>query len=166
VLLATFIGGVTFFIGPIVGALVFTIFTVLLSDFTRAWQLYLGVFFVALVMLAPNGLAGLVLVNLRVLRAHCFSRLRGPYLGVIGAGLVLSVGAVMMVEMAYHLSLNFAKGPEIALFGLPVDATRVENWILAATLVGAGTAAELHMWRRFRYTWNEIQGRLARGEGP
>ena len=55
VLLAAFIGGAAFFFGPILGAIVFVFFAVALSEYTKAWQLYLGVFFVLLVMYAPGG---------------------------------------------------------------------------------------------------------------
>jgi branched-chain amino acid transport system permease protein len=43
VLLFTFIGGIGFFFGPI-GAILGVFLTVMLSDFTKAWQLYLGYF--------------------------------------------------------------------------------------------------------------------------
>ena len=65
VLLAAFIGGALFFFGPILGAMVFVFFAVALSEYTQAWHLYLGVFFVLLVMFAPGGLASLILLNLQ-----------------------------------------------------------------------------------------------------
>ena len=39
---------------------------VLLSEWTQAWQLYLGLTFVLMVMYAPGGFAGLIMMNLRV----------------------------------------------------------------------------------------------------
>ncbi|MCE2970987.1 MAG: branched-chain amino acid ABC transporter permease, partial [Burkholderiales bacterium] len=97
VLLAAFIGGAAFFFGPILGAVVFVLFAVALSEFTKAWQLYLGLFFVLLVMFAPGGLASLILMNLRVLKFRKFARLRDPYFGVIAAAAVLAAGVVMLV---------------------------------------------------------------------
>ena len=47
-LLFTFLGGVTFFFGPIIGAVLMVIATVLLSELTSAWLLYLGLIFVAM----------------------------------------------------------------------------------------------------------------------
>jgi len=41
------------------------------------------VFFVALVMFAPGGLASLLLMNLRVMKFGKFKRLRDPYVGVL-----------------------------------------------------------------------------------
>lgn len=41
-LLFTFLGGATFFFGPIIGAILMVLAFVLLSEFTKAWLLYLG----------------------------------------------------------------------------------------------------------------------------
>ena len=61
--LFTFIGGVGFFFGPLIGAILGVFLTVMLSDFTKAWQLYLGVFFIVIVMYAPGGIASLLMLN-------------------------------------------------------------------------------------------------------
>jgi hypothetical protein len=39
---------------------------VLLSEFTKAWLLYLGLVFLFMVMYAPGGIASLIMMNLRV----------------------------------------------------------------------------------------------------
>lgn len=54
VLFAAYIGGIGFFIGPIVGAIFVTILSLGLSDLTTVWQLYFGLFFIAVVMYAPR----------------------------------------------------------------------------------------------------------------
>ena len=54
VFLAYGVGGI---FGPILGAVVFVFFAFALSEYTPAWHLYLGVFFVLLVMFAPGGLS-------------------------------------------------------------------------------------------------------------
>ena len=46
VLMATYIGGPGFFIGPIVGAIFVTYLLLALSDLTAVWQLYFGLFFI------------------------------------------------------------------------------------------------------------------------
>src|SRR6185437_9551827 len=65
-LLFTFLGGATFFFGPIIGAVLMVVALVLLSEFTKAWLLYLGLIFVFMVMYAPGGIASLIMMNLRV----------------------------------------------------------------------------------------------------
>ncbi|MFO1337230.1 MAG: branched-chain amino acid ABC transporter permease [Burkholderiaceae bacterium] len=84
-LLFTFLGGATFFFGPIIGAVLLVLSLGLLSDITPAWQIYLGFIFLFMVMYAPGGVASLVMMN------SCggfgkLRRLRTAYLALGGAG--------------------------------------------------------------------------------
>jgi branched-chain amino acid transport system permease protein len=160
VLLAAFIGGVAFFFGPILGAIVFTMFAVALSEFTKAWQLYLGVFFVLLVMFAPGGLSSLILMNLRVLKFRKFRRLRDPYFGVILSALALAFGCVVLIEMTYHRTLDFALGPQIQLFGFPFYTDHAESWVFAVSVFVGGALAFTYARSRFKAVWDEIQGEI------
>ena len=160
VLLATFIGGAMFFFGPILGAVIFVFFAVALSDYTKAWQFYLGVFFVAMVMFAPGGVASLILMNLRVMKHRLFARLRDPYAGVLLSGLILLVGVVMVVEMSYHLTLNFASGSKMRLFGFPIDSAAPEIWLLAIGVLVAGAASFEAMRRYFAREWGAVQAEI------
>ena len=157
VLLATFIGGATFFFGPILGAVIFIFFAVALSDYTKAWQFYLGVFFGAMVMYAPGGVASLILMNLRVVKYRVFGRLRDPYVGVLLSGLVLLLGVVMVVEMSYHLTLDFAAGSRMTLLGFDVDSAAPETWVLAAGVLVAGALSFDAMRRDFVREWGAVQ---------
>jgi branched-chain amino acid transport system permease protein len=156
VLLAAFIGGALFFFGPILGAVVFVFFAFALSEYTPAWHLYLGVFFVLLVMFAPGGLSSLILLNLRVAKFGRFRRLRDPYVGVLGAGVDLAAGIVLLIEMTYHLTLGIGTGTQVRVFGFPFDTARGESWVFATVLVAAGGIAFEYMRRRFRREWSAI----------
>ncbi|HLS56003.1 MAG TPA: branched-chain amino acid ABC transporter permease [Zeimonas sp.] len=157
VLVATFIGGAMFFFGPILGAVISVFFAVALSDYTKAWQFYLGVFFVAMVMYAPGGVASLILMNLRVMKYRLFGRLRDPYVGVLLSGLVLLLGVVMVVEMSYHLTLNFTAGSTMKLLGFHVDSAAPETWVLAAGVLVAGALSFDAMRRNFVREWGAVQ---------
>jgi branched-chain amino acid transport system permease protein len=157
VLLAAFIGGVSFFFGPILGAVVFIFFSIALSEYTKAWQLYLGAFFVILVMFAPGGLSSLILMNLRVMKFRKFGALLDPYFGVIVSGVALALGLALVVEMTYHLTLDIALGPQVRFFGFALDTQRLEAWVLAITLVGASFAAFEYTRRQFKAEWDRIQ---------
>ena len=87
VLIATFIGGTGFFFGPILGSVAFIFFVVALSGFTQAWLLYLGLFFLAMVLYAPGGIASLIMMQLPVIRARRFGALLVPYLLALAAGM-------------------------------------------------------------------------------
>ncbi len=156
-LLATFIGGASFFFGPILGAIIFIFFAVALSDFTSAWLFYLGAFFVIIVMYSPGGVAALVLMNLRVLKYGLFGRLRDPYVGVLLTGAVLLLGVVMVVEMSYHLSLNVAAGSTMKFMGFAIDTLSRDTWVLAIGMLVAGVVAFEVMRRRFVLEWNAVQ---------
>ena len=157
VLLAAFIGGVAFFFGPILGAIVFVLFAVALSEFTKAWQLYLGVFFVLLVMFAPGGLSSLILMNLRVLKFRKFGRLRDPYFGVLIAALALAFGGVMLVELVYHVTLNVGQGDRVRLFGFLFDTTHASTWVFAISVFVASAFAFEFYRRCFKGEWDAVQ---------
>jgi branched-chain amino acid transport system permease protein len=157
VLLAVFIGGAAFFFGPILGAIVFTFFAVALSEYTKAWQLYLGVFFVVMVMFAPGGLASLILMNLRVAKYGLFGRLRDVYVGVVMAGFVLLLGFIMVLEMGYHYTIDGKSGTTMKLFGFPVDTATAPIWVFAIITFALGAWAFTYAWKQFREKWDSAQ---------
>ena len=63
VLLMTYVGGVGHFFGPVLGAAIITYLQERLSDVTDVWQLYFGLMFIGVVMLAPGGLAGWIAMH-------------------------------------------------------------------------------------------------------
>lgn len=156
ILLFTFIGGIGFFFGPMFGAIVGIFLTVMLSSYTKAWQLYLGVFFIMIVMFAPGGIASVIMMNLRVAKFRKFGRVWSKLWIVCVMALVAGLGVVMMIEMLYHITLNLANGPIKQLFGFAVDTTAPAGWLIALGLFVVGA---LGFWRTrpaFRQTWSEV----------
>jgi len=160
VLLATFIGGVPFFFGPILGAIVFIFFVVALSGFTQAWLLYLGLFFLLMVLYAPGGLASLILMQLPVIRAGRIRELLVPYALAAAAALVVLAGLIGIVEMVYRLS-DAATSPQMSLFGVGFNARTNAPWIVFGGLLAAGLAALRVAARRVGARWGAIQEALA-----
>ena len=66
-------------LGAVLGAIVLTWLQVNLSDYTTAWQLYLGLFFMAIVLYAPGGLAGLIMMHVPMLRTRAFAGVLRSY---------------------------------------------------------------------------------------
>jgi branched-chain amino acid transport system permease protein len=155
VLLATFIGGVGFFFGPVLGAIVFTFFVVWVANVTKAWLLYLGLFFVAMVLFAPGGLASIVVANLQVAKAGRLARLLPAYAALAGAGVAALAGFVALVEMLYHLELEAVNNPVLKLAGLALNVRTSPPWIAAAAVFAAGSALYWLAWRRVRARWDE-----------
>ncbi len=156
VLLATFIGGVPFFFGPIIGAVVFIFFVVALSGFTKAWLLYLGLFFVAMVLYAPGGIASLILLQLPVIRARRFREMLVPYALALAAGLVALAGLIGMVEMVYRLSEQGAS-TVLGVLGFAFDARTAPPWIAFGLVLAAGLASLRYAARFALARWNAIQ---------
>jgi branched-chain amino acid transport system permease protein len=77
VLLMTYIGGIGTFVGPIFGAIIFTFLQSMLSDYTGMWLLYVGILFLATVLWAPVGLAGIPDAARPAWRAGRIGRLLG-----------------------------------------------------------------------------------------
>jgi branched-chain amino acid transport system permease protein len=159
-LLFTFLGGATFFFGPIIGAILMVVATVLLSEFTKAWLLYLGLVFLFMVMYAPGGLASLIMMNLRVAAFGKLRRLWTAYLALGGAALVVLLGAAAMIEMVYHLQLNSALGSTLRFLGLTLDAKSVDSWFGAAFVTAVGIGLFELTRRQFALQWGEIQGEI------
>lgn len=156
-LLFTFLGGATFFFGPIIGGILMVLAAVLLSELTKAWLLYLGLIFLFMVMYAPGGIASLIMMNLRV---ASFGRLREvwvAYLALAVTALVILLGAGAMVEMIYHLKLDAALGDDLKYLGMTLHPSQVGSWFGAAfvTLTGLGIF-ELTR-RQFSLQWAAIQ---------
>jgi len=161
-LLFTFLGGSTAFFGPIIGGVLMVLATVVLSQLTKAWLLYLGLAFVLMVMYAPSGVAGLILANLRLAAFGKLRPLLRGYLALAVAGTVALTGASAMVEMLYHLQLNEVLGPVMKFGGVMLDAKGAAAWMVAAALFVVGAVAFELARRRFRMRWNEAQGDIER----
>ncbi|MES2400947.1 MAG: branched-chain amino acid ABC transporter permease [Pseudomonadota bacterium] len=159
-LLFTFLGGATFFFGPIIGAGLLVLALILLSELTIAWLLYVGLIFLFMVMYAPGGIASLIMMNLRV---ASFGKLRDlwvSYLGLAVTALVALVGAAAMVEMLYHLQLNAALGPELGFMGARLNATSINSWFGAGFVMVTGLGTFELMRRHFLGQWGEIQNEI------
>ena len=156
-LLFTFLGGATFFFGPIIGAVLMVLAFVLLSEFTKAWLLYLGLIFLFMVMFAPGGVASLIMMNLRVAAFGHLRKLWVSYVVLTVTALVVLVGAAGMIEMVYHLQLNAALGSEMKFLGITLDAKGLNSWFGLAFVMLTGLGLFELCRRQFAREWGSIQ---------
>ncbi|MDH6150796.1 branched-chain amino acid ABC transporter permease [Paraburkholderia tuberum] len=127
VLIATVIGGTAVFFGPVAGAIVLTFFSVVVASVTRAWLFYLGLFFVVVVLAAPDGLAGFASRQTVRIAANGWRRCRAAYWWSAAAGLLWLAAIVFAVQWAYA-----------AQFGADEGAA---SGVLFGALFGAGAGA-------------------------
>ena len=138
VLLMAYIGGVAFFIGPIIGAVLMTALQISLSDYTGAWLLYVGLMFVLVVMFAPWGLGGFVVMHQPLLAAGTLWRAMPTYALALGPVVMLALGLVGLVETTHHLLVNATQGHTMRLLGVAYDATSPLAWAVIIVLLVAG----------------------------
>ena len=156
-LLFTFLGGATFFFGPIIGAVLMVLAFVLLSELTKAWLLYLGLVFLFMVMYAPGGIASLIMMNLRVAKFGRLRQLWISYLALAVTALIVLVGAAAMIEMIYHLQLNAALGSDLKFMSLTLNARGLNSWFGSAFVMLTGLGLFELTRRQFARQWGEIQ---------
>ena len=132
VLLMAYIGGLGFFIGPIVGAVILTLMNSLLSNYSEMWMLYLGIMFLLTVLFLPRGFAGFIMMHQTAWRNRRLGMLILPYLiTAIPVSLFLA-GFVGLVELSH-------KGDDILpFFGLSLGADSMLSWGILLTLAGTG----------------------------
>ncbi len=159
-LILTFIGGTASFAGPIVGAVVGGVLMHKLSDFTGAWQFYLGAFFVLFVMFAPGGLSGLIGANWRVMRSGLFGRVSVPWFSVVAAALLIALGAVILVELAYIHAFGTSKAAAARVLALLGEQGMAIGLALGVALVAAGLLWLRARRRAFIAAWHGVNAEI------
>jgi branched-chain amino acid transport system permease protein len=138
VLLATFVGGIGHFFGPILGAILITALQVSLSDITEVWQLYFGLLFITIVMYAPGGLAGIIMRHAPLWRGGTLGQIIPAYAKTLATGLLAASGVILIIELAHRLAAKSGDGLAMKIGALTLDASRPISWLVALALVAAG----------------------------
>ena len=159
-LLFTFLGGATIFFGPIIGAVLMVLGFALFSELTKAWQLYLGLIFLFMVMYAPGGIASLIMMNVRVAAHRKLHQLWAWYAAIAVAALVMLTGFAALTEMVYRLQLGSSGESTVPYLGLVLDTRAATSWIGALVVAAFGFVAFELVRRRFAREWGRIQGEI------
>jgi len=166
VLLMAYIGGVGYFIGPIVGAVLLTLLQTVISNHTEIWLLYVGILFVLTVMYMPTGLTGLIMMHGPAWRAGRLGALAVPYAKLSATLAAFLVGAVSLLEMVHHLNAGVFGASTTNLFGVEVDYHTVAPWIVAVVLTGAGAFGTWKLAPGLRAVWQQVNDFSRPGTGP
>ena len=156
-LLFTFLGGATFFFGPIIGGILMVLAFVLLSELTKAWLLYLGLLFLFMVIYAPGGIASLIMMKLRIASFGKLKQIWVSYLALFVTALVALIGAGAMIEMVYHLQLNSTLGDTLKFMGTTLNVKSVDSWFGATFVMLTGLGMFEVARRQFLMEWSDIQ---------
>ena len=161
VLLMAYIGGVGYFIGPIIGAILLTVLQTILSNHTEIWQLYVGILFVLTVMYAPRGLTGLLMMHGPALREGRIGVLLVPYLKASGPLAAFLLGAIALLEMGHAANVTIVGEVHAHFLGMEVDTTDPIPWIIAAIATVGGAFGLIRLAPSLREAWeraNDFSG--------
>jgi len=160
VVLMAFIGGIGHFWGPIIGAVLVTLLQSMLSNYTQAWLLYFGLFFLVIIMFSPGGIANLIAMHKPVWEARLMRRLLPSYALASVAGLVLLAGFCALIEMIYHYESRETSSKDFSYFGLMLDPIQARYWIGCAVVFAIGVALVYAVKGRVIRAWEHITPEL------
>jgi branched-chain amino acid transport system permease protein len=164
VLFATYIGGIGFFVGPIVGAIFVTFLSLGLSDLTQVWQLYFGLIFIAVVLFAPGGITGLAMLHRPLVKAGTLTKILPSYLIALAPTLAMIAGLILSLETIVHYTVNPGDDSHIRAFGVSFDAASRYIWAMAAILLIGGYLIARKTWGRIGHAWDNATS-VAREKG-
>jgi len=98
------------------------------------------------VMFAPGGLAGLLMIHVPLARARVLHLLMLPYALLLAASSIAGVGAIVIVELAHRLTVKATEGAGVRLFGISLDAESAWPWLVAVALVAGGGLLTRAAW--------------------
>ncbi len=154
VLLMVYIGGVGYFVGPIVGAVLLTLLQTVLSNYTEIWQLYVGILFVLTVMYLPSGLTGIVMMHEGPYRQGRLGTLAVPYLRA-GVPLALFLaGTVALLELLHHLNSAAVGRSTVEALGTTIDMHSPVPWGLSVACAVVGAAGLRRTVPGLRAAWD------------
>jgi branched-chain amino acid transport system permease protein len=154
VLVMAFIGGMGQFFGPILGAVLMVFLGMTLSGITKAWLFYFGLLFLSMVLFAPGGLSGIIMLHQPIWRAKLMSRLVPSYIAAVVAGLIAFSGVIGLVEVTYR---RLAEADhKLKFFGVMVDAEQPMGWIASLILLGVGAWLCKLAWKKVSDAWRDI----------
>lgn len=148
VLLMAYIGGLGYFIGPIIGAVLLTLMNSLLSNYTELWMLYLGILFLLTVMFLPRGFAGFIMM-------HQIAFIRGNLRGLIKPYLITGIPAVIFLFACIAL-IELARAGESSLnyLGLTLETGNAMSWIGILVIAIASLYATKRSLPQLKSAWD------------
>lgn len=147
VLLMAYIGGLGFFIGPIVGAVILTLMNSLLSNYSEMWMLYLGILFLLTVMFLPKGFAGFIMMHHAVWTNGRLGSLVIPYLITAIPATIFFIAFVGMIELSHADKL-------IRFFGMDLTNDSAFSWSLLLVLAALGAVGVKLTHSRLTSAWD------------
>lgn len=149
VLLMAYIGGLGYFIGPIIGAVVLTLMNSLLSNYSELWLLYLGVLFLLTVMFLPRGFAGLIMMHQVAWLRGTLRRLALPYLITGIPAFIFILASIAMIELSH------TDGEVFHYLGVSLERGSSIDWMLLGGIAIAAFLATRKSLQQLKDAWED-----------
>jgi branched-chain amino acid transport system permease protein len=142
----------------VLGAILVTLLSIKLSDFSEIWVLYFGILFVTIILFAPYGLSGLLMMHAQFWRGPAgrsimrLLKLLGAYIIAAIPALIMIAGAILLIEMIHHVAQKGAEGANMHFLRrnyLTVNTYSALPWI-------GGVIATIGGFFAFRFTWPTV----------
>jgi branched-chain amino acid transport system permease protein len=161
VLLQAYIGGIGFFVGPIVGAIALTLLSTVVSGATELWLLYAGLIFVGTVLFVPQGLTGLIMMHARAWRNGRLGSLIVPYL-LSGIPLIATlIGIIGLLEMTAFVEKAGVGDTVMRLYYTELDTSSWAPWLGFAALTIAGLLMLRFARPGLKAAWERANGTVS-----
>ena len=140
ILSATFIGGIGFFLGPIIGAFIFSLCSILLSNSTEIWPLYQGVILMIFVLYFPRGLAGFFIDQRDFVKSRSKLEVLCHYLKIIVPAMVTVLSVTWLVE-CFNTILHHQEKTDFIFLWILFSISNPLNWFIAISIAILGISS-------------------------
>ena len=137
ILAATFIGGTGYFLGPIIGATIFSLSGVALSNSTEIWSLYQGIILMIFVLYFPRGLTGFFNDQRDFNKSKSNLGVLYHYLKTIVPALITILSVAWVIECLNNI-LHHQEQADFVFLWLLFSTSNPLNWFAAISLIGLG----------------------------
>ena len=161
-LLATYIGGVGGFFGPILGSIVVILLQSGVSLLSNAWMLYVGVLFIVMVMYAPMGLSGMIAAHGPIASAGRLRDLLVPYIRVLVPGSMVVLGFVMIAELVSFTTIGASQNKKFQVGSLLIDTASPVPWAIGAFALLLGGLWLRYESKGFQRVWDSTMEDIKR----
>ena len=161
-LLATYIGGVGVFFGPILGSIVVILLQSGVSLLSNAWMLYVGVLFIVMVMYAPMGLSGMIAAHGPIAHAGRLRDLLVPYIRVLVPGSMVVLGFVLIAELVSFTTIGASQNKKFQVGSLLIDTASPVPWAIGALALLLGGLWLRHEAKGFQRVWDSTMEDIKR----
>jgi branched-chain amino acid transport system permease protein len=118
------------------------------------WQLYFGLIFIAVVLFAPGGITGLLMMHRPLLKAGTLPKVLPSYLIALVPTLAMITGLALAIETIVHYTVNPGDDSHIKAFGVPFDAASPYIWAMSGILLFGGFLVARKTWTWVGYAWD------------